>query len=357
MTGGFPDATFGFTAADFLRRAQGATLDVTGLGPTECPYHIVGSNQGWRLRSYLGSGDGPTMLIVSAPIKRPYIWDLAPSVSAIGACIRRGFRVFLIEWIAPREPEHGRGLIEYADDIGKNVVCVSEAGGLRPFLMGHSLGGTLAAIYAASEPGSIEGLILLGSPLCFGPGVSRFRDALVALTSGTRVGAGPIPGSLLSQLSALASPEEFVWARAIDATLSLFDRRAAELHIRIERWALDEVSLSGKLAGQTLQWLYREDRFYRTLLTVGDKVIGPLSLRSPTLAVVNSEDRIVPPEAVTPFLDAMPLGSARLLLYSGDVGVCLQHVAVLAGRRAHQRVWPAIVSWMNRHQEIRKSTR
>jgi len=343
------EAARGFAVADILRRAQGTALDLVGLGPRESEYQIVASSSGWRLRSYSSSGRGPTMLIVSAPIKRPYIWDLAPALSAVRLCEGQGFHIFLLEWIPPEESEHGRGLVEFVDDVGKAVARVADEVDARPFLVGHSLGGTLAAIWAALEPESIRGLVLLGSPLCFRPGISRFGDALVALAPVALTELDTIPGSLVSQLSALASPEEFMWARSVDATLSLADARASELHARIERWALDEVSLPGKLVVEILQWLYREDRFCRGVLRIRGQSIGPSSLRSPTLAVANTADQVVPPASVTNFLGAMPTGYAKLLTYSGDVGACLQHLAVLVGRLAHAQIWPAIMSWMNEH--------
>ena len=36
-------------------------------------------------------------------------------------------------------------------------------------------------------------------------------------------------------------------------------------HARIERWALDEVALPGKLVSDIVEQLYREDRFWRVL--------------------------------------------------------------------------------------------
>lgn len=341
------DAIVPFFATDIVRRAQGAALDLMGLGPSECPYEIVASGAGWRLRHYSGCNDGPAMLIVSAPIKRPYIWDLAPDMSAVRICKGRGLRVFLVEWMPPEYGGHRRGLSQYAEDIGNAVEFIAgETSAARPFVVGHSLGGTLAAIYAALEPERIEALVLLDAPLCFRAGVSRFGDALAGLAAFGLIGGGPIPGSLLSQISALASPEEFLWARAFDATISLADVHATELHARVERWTLDEVPLSGQLVEQIVQWLYREDRFCRGRLCVRGRIIGPSCLRMPTLAVVNTADRVAPPETVKPFLDEMPPGNAQLLLYSGDVGACLQHLAVLVGRQAHARIWPAIISWL-----------
>jgi len=68
--------------------------------------------------------------------------------------------------------------------------------GKKSIMMGHSLGGTLAGIYAASAPEAIGGLVLLGAPLCFGPGKSPFRDALVKLVPAPASDSDPYPGSI-----------------------------------------------------------------------------------------------------------------------------------------------------------------
>ncbi len=339
-----------FGMADGLRGIQGNALGLFGLGPTECGYRVIASGLGWRLRAYADGGarKGPAALIVSAPIKRPYIWDLCPAASAVRCCLRHQVRVYLIEWVPSRSGEAKLGLDEIADAIGECVTRVADdaGGGVRPFLMGHSLGGTFAAIFAALGTDRLQGVVLLGSPLCFRRGVSRFGDALVSIIPSAISEVELVPGSLLSQLSALASPETFVWSRFVDAALSMTDPRAIQIHARIERWALDEVPLSGKLVGQILQWLYREDRFCRESLSIRNRTVGPSCLRIPTLAVVNTSDEVAPPESVTHFLNAMPEGNARVIEYPGEIGVCLQHLAMLVGSRAHAEIWPKIISWL-----------
>jgi polyhydroxyalkanoate synthase subunit PhaC len=300
------------------------------------------------VRDYGGRAAGPPVLIVAAPIKRPYLWDLAPSVSAVRYCLRQRLRVYLLEWTPPSSGTGDAGLAEYADRaIGEAVATVSRAmGGMRPFLAGHSLGGTLAAIYAALRPRSVRGLVLLSAPLCFQPGVSRFRDAIVAMAPSSLSRTDVVPGSLLSQLSALASPETFVWSRLLDATLSSADPLAWQVHARVERWALDEVPLPGGLVHQMLEWLYRENQLCKGTLHIGRKTVGPSSLRLPTLAVVNTADEIAPLASVLPFCDAMPGPDVRVLEFPGEVGVGLQHLGILVGRHAYARVWPEIISWL-----------
>ena len=347
-----------FDATDVVRRLQGDALAALGLGASESPYSVIASGSHWRLRDYGHEHASKSLLIIAAPIKRPYIWDLAPSVSAIRFCLEHGLRVRLLEWIPASRETNGVGLDECALAISKCVALAArEDGGLKPFLSGHSLGGTLAAIYAARASDTIRGLLLLGAPLCFQPEQSGFRDALVALAPPSLPGANPFPGSLLSHMSALASPGTFIWSRLMDAVLSLADQHAMEIHARVERWALDEVALPGKLVQQILDWLYREDRFRRGLLKIDEQTIGPAGLSAPVLAIVNTVDDVAPMSSLKSFIDAMPSNTARVIEYSGETGACLQHLGILVGREARAKVWPDIMAWIDLHAEARSAER
>jgi len=98
--------------ADILRRVQGRTLQAVGFGPDECPYRVIASSPFWRLRDYGKDSATQSVLIVAAPIKRPYIWDLAPSASAIRYCLKEGLRVRLLEWLPASLTTGNNGLAE-----------------------------------------------------------------------------------------------------------------------------------------------------------------------------------------------------------------------------------------------------
>lgn len=229
--------------------------------------------------------------------------------------------------------------------ISEAVATITAAQGTKPCLIGHSLGGTLAAIYGAFQPESIKGLILLGAPLCFEPSESAFRDALVTLVSPNVPDRSPFPGSVLSYASALASPGTFVWSRLFDAVMSAADPLAMEIHARVERWALDEVPLPGKLVHHIIDWLYRENRFCHGALKIREKFVGPSDVSVATLAVVNIADEVAPPVSVKPFTDRMAK-NVRIIEYPGERGVCLQHLGILVGRNAQAHIWPQILSWL-----------
>ena len=337
-----------FGIADILRRAQGHAFGAFGLDPDECPYQVTASGPFWRLREYTKHDTGQSLLIVAAPIKRPYIWDLTSTTSAIRYCLGQDLRVRLLEWLPASRTTGNNGLTEYTEAIAECVAKISgESAGVKPFLIGHSLGGTLAAIFGALAPDSIRGLVLLGAPLCFRPATSRFRDALISLVPSGLGDAEPCPGSLLSHFSALASPDTFIWSRLTDAAFSVTDSHAMEIHARVERWALDEVPLPGKLVHQLIEWLYRENLFCQGALKIGGTLVGPESVSVPTLAVVNTADDVALLDSVKPFIDAMPASDARIIEYPGEIGVCLQHLGILIGREAHAQVWPDIASWID----------
>ena len=348
-----------FAMMDALRRTQGNALGAFGFGPAECAERVLASGRHWRLHAYSAARRGLPVLIVTAPIKRPYIWDLAPTRSAIRYCLNEQLSVYLLEWLTPASGQGSAGLAAYAGEAISECLAraVRDAGGEQLFLMGHSLGGTLAAIHAALNPQGVRGLVLLGAPLCFQPGVSGFRDALVSLVPPGLSDTDVVPGSLLSQVSAMASPSTFIWSRLMDAALSLTDPAATAIHARVERWGLDEAPLPGRLVQEIVDWLYREDRFYRGTLAVCGRDVGPSGLRLPTLMVINAADEIAPPASITPFAEAMPDRAARVIEYAGESGVGLQHLAILVGRHAYARIWPQIMSWIKASADLASSRR
>jgi len=333
---------------DVARRMQGEALAQAGYGQRESAYRVTTGGPRWRLRHYGGPDAQVPVLIVGAPIKRPYIWDLTPARSAVNLCRAHGLGVYLLEWTPPGAGDAHAGLAFHARDaIGAAVAHVTQAHeGRRPVLMGHSLGGTLAALYAALRPADLAGVVLLGAPLAFGEGSSGFRDSVTAMAPEDLSEIDVVPGALLSHLAAVADPASFVVARMADAGSALADPAAAAMQARVERWALDEMALPRALVSELLTWLYREDRFARGWLTLDGAPVRPSGMATPCLVVTNRDDSVAGPSAVRPAIADMPRGMAEVLEHDGEPGVGLQHLAILIGRTAHAHTWPRILDWM-----------
>lgn len=340
---------FVFDQLDGARRRTGRFLDAFGAGPQSTPSDIVAERPGLRLRHFPGApAGGPAVLLVPAPIKRWYIWDLEPQVSVVARAMAHGCDVHLVEWTDPGPAEQDLGLEDYASRMLHTCVeaVAARTGQSRVLVIGHSLGGTVAAVFAARHPDLVRGIALLEAPLHFGTDAGAFAPLVALAPAGRRLPAGTaVPGSFLNAVSGVADPVSFHVARYADLLASLGDRSRLATHLRVERWTLDESPLPGQLFEDVVERLYRRDEFASGTLAVTGRHVGPATLTAPMFTVVNPYSRVIPPESILPFHHAAAGTTKRLLRYRGDVGVAIQHVGVLVGRNAHRHLWPILLDW------------
>lgn len=340
-----------FQMVDTLRRHCGAWLDALGLGPQEACYRIIAEQPGMRLRAYqdpLGeaSPQTPAVLILPAPFKRSYIWDLRPDVSVVRRCQESGLQVFLVEW---RDPGAGEdfGLAHYAEAFPRAATeaIFTAAAPQSLTVAGHSLGGTFAAIFAALHSDWVQDLWLIDAPLVFAAEAGdRLAAALrwIDLDWVAAVEAGPVPGSLISALAAATLPDEFLLGRGVDLLASSWDADRRRLHAQVLRWTLDELPLTARLFSEVAKQLYTEDRFRKGSLSIGNRQLGLGDLRTGVAAVVNLASNVVPVSSLMEGLRLTRAPSIRRIDYEPDLGCALQHVGPLVAPRAHAEIWPEL---------------
>lgn len=298
-----------------------------------------------------GSGGRPPLLVLPAPFKRAYIWDLLPEVSVIRAAQAAGLRPYLLEWLDPPAGERGGSLADYACRLPEAAVnaVLHECGGTRVHLIGHSLGGTFAAIFASLRPERVGRLGLIDAPLAFGrdggpiaEAVRRGPDARAI----TALFGGPVPGAAIDVFSVAAVPDAFVAQRWADLFASLPSAEALRIHLGVLRWTLDEFPLADLLFEEIAEDLYHHDRFRQGGLALGDVTAALARLEAPVAAVLNPAGRVVPPVSVLAGLRAARSRERLVLRYRPEPGPAIQHLGPLVAPNAHRRLWPRILRWL-----------
>ena len=128
----------------------------------------------------------------------------------------------------------------------------------------------------------------MDAPLAFGPGRGGPIADAVAAGPHARVlrqlaGGSPVSGFFLGLLGTAAVPDAFVLQRWIDLGSSVADPLLAAIHMRVDRWMLDEPAMPGRLFEEVVEQLYREDRLVVGTFPVGNSQASLFRLRSSVL--------------------------------------------------------------------------
>jgi len=326
----------------FSRMADLVTLDI-GQTPAETLY----TENKVRLLQYESATDGrhdTPILLVYAVINRPYILDLQSERSVVRQFIERGFDVYLLDWGEPTRLDTALGFEDYVERYLAHAVDVvrNQSGRASIHLFGYCTGGTLATIFAALHPDVIRTLGLLAPILSFetDEGILKtwgrewhVEPEMVSETFGNA------PGELLATEFSKQDPVEFYLARYLRLAEHLDDREYVERALRRLRWGQETVDVPGRLYGEFLRDLYREDRLMANDLIVGGKHVDLDQLRMPILDILGTEDRFIPAAASLPFMDTVPSPDTTVIEFPTD------HIGLSVGEHAHAELWPTICDW------------
>lgn len=268
------------------------------------PEHPVCWSAG-AVRLFDHGGRGRPVLIVPSLINRSDILDLDPNRSLLADIRDAGFRPMQIDW---GDPECGcqRDLSGHVADILAPALThvTTQAGGPVP-VVGYCIGGTLAAGLAATVPGSVSGLCLIGAPWSFGAatgavGALRAQalgigaDRCRAIVSQIAAIYGVVPAEVFQLLFALIAPLQALQKFPPFAQHDPSGPDAARF-VAVESWLNDPVHVGAAVARQLLIDWYLSDQTGRGRWRVGPHLVAPATLPHPVLAVSGRRDHIVSP--------------------------------------------------------------
>jgi len=134
-------------------------------------------------------------------------------------------------------------------------------------------------------------------------------------------------------LDPFAAERKFIRFATLDP-----DSNDARSFVAVEDWINDGVPLAIGVARDCVRSWYRDNEPGRGLWRVAGRLVRPQALHRPSLVVVPSRDRIVPPGSAEPL--AAALGTTTVLRPP------LGHIGMMSAARAPDLPWTPIANWL-----------
>lgn len=339
--------------------AQNA-LEMMRLGrltePTSTPFSVVHQTPVYSLRHYGEDDRSPTLsaplLLVPPLMVASEIYDMAPDVSAVGALLRSGIDVWLVDFGAPEKQEGGleRTLDDHVLAVSDAVTRVREATGHDVHLAGYSQGGMFcyqAAAYRRSD--GIASLITFGSPVHIHRNLPGVHEGMVAELARTLKAAveGPlqrvrgIPGFFTSTGFKLLSVRKEA-QQLVDFVMKLHDREALEQRERRRRFLAGEgfVAWPGPALRQFVREFVIQNRMLAGGFVIDGQTLSLADIHCPVLYFVGLNDTIARPSAVRPVRGIVDTDRVH------EVTLRAGHFGLVVGSRASTETWPTVSQWM-----------
>ena len=296
------------------------------------------------------------VLIVYAPILRPYILDLVPGNSFVEYLLREGFDVYLLDW-GNAGPEDKRlsfedWILDYMPEAVESVLKNSGAQGLTVF--GYCQGGTMSAIYASLFPEEhLKNLILLATPTNFAPedpGIFGLwtlwsRNSENYFDPDLIVEAfGNIPedflrrlaetqASALKPLPDLAGSYAKMWDR-------IMPKKTLTTWLAVSKWVDDGTPFPGEAFKQWIREFYQQNKLPKGEMELRGQRVDLSNIECPLLNVAGSKDFICPVAQAEATMDLVGSRDKEFLVL--DAG----HVGLMTGPVAKKELWPRVGSWL-----------
>jgi polyhydroxyalkanoate synthase len=301
-----------------------------------------------RLLDYGGEAAGPVLLVVPSLINRFYVLDLLPERSFLRHLAGRGLRPLVVDWGAPGKEECKFDLTDYvAGRLEGAFDAALRVAGAPIGVAGYCMGGLFALALALRRPDETACLAVLATPWDFhaerAPPARFFgliADCLPLLCDDQGALPVEVVQSLFFMLDPFSAERKFTRFAALDP-----NGDKARAFVALEDWVNDGVPLAAGVARDCARSWYGDNEPARGLWQMGGETVDPKQLRSPTLVVVPSRDRIVPPSSAE--LLAAALGGATVLRPP------LGHVGMMSAARAPAMLWTAIADWLRAQMNAR----
>lgn len=288
------------------------------------------------------------VLCVPSLINQYYVMDLAPERSLVGALLKRGLNVFMLDWGTATEADRVRPLDDYITGrLGRCVEVVRrEAGADAVALLGYCIGGMMAAVYTVLRPSEVAALVNLAGPINYhDDGIYSVWTRPEYLDADLLVDTlGNIPAELLNFTFHMVRPTDEL-LRALD----YWERRDDETFVRhfaaMQLWTHDPTPFPGEAFRKYIKDLYQRNALMDGTFTIGEQLIDLSRITAPTLTIAARRDHIAPWASVAVLHERISSADKQLIVLESG------HIGMVVGASASEQLWPQLGAWLEQRAQ------
>ena len=284
------------------------------------------------------------ILIVMATTNRGYILDMLPGQSLIEFLLKRGYDVYMMDWLPPKPEEKSLGMENYVlDFIPDCIRRVQEDSGEQDVsVIGYCFGGVLSLLYGSIfNDGPMKNLVCFTTPIDFRELklFHSFADRRYFDVDRLVDSVGNVPPEMI-----LSSFEMLRPASRVTSQVQLWDNIWNDEYVKsyrmFDRWATDALPLAGEYFRDITRDLMWDNKLFNDTMTVRGRKADIANIKVPILHAIAEHDHIVPYEAAKHLIAKGGSQDKEEVMLKGG------HVSLIAGANAIKRLWPKLDSWL-----------
>ncbi|MBN9512206.1 MAG: alpha/beta fold hydrolase [Alphaproteobacteria bacterium] len=283
------------------------------------------------------------VLVVPSLINRWEVLDLTAEKSLLRAMAARGLRPYLVDWGTPNAEERRFDTAAYVARLERAVAFLARRARRAPAVMGYCMGGTLTVALAARQPRRVAGLALLAAPWDFHADRTgqAFLVASGPLLAQVADKVGELPVDILQTL--FWSLDPWLAVKKFGRFLGMDQQGdSAREFVLLEDWLNDGAPLAGPTARECLVGWYGDNTPGAGQWVVNGRRIVPSKINVPSLVMIPSGDRIVPPLSAAALADPV-----KGLRNATRIDLPLGHIGMVVSSRARDLCWTPLLEWLS----------
>ncbi len=337
--------------AELLKLAQGLRDALGAPAPVALSRRTVVGFRGKAKLYYYPPKDGgrlktPLVLFPYLGISRPYIFDLRPGESFAEFLYESGVPFYLCDWGTFGPEDRNMGMEDVIGDMIPSLLrqAVQHSGAESVTCFGYCMGVPMTAAAIAAQPHlPVKNYLSIVGPIDFSVGdFPRMTDDDKFDVDAILETFDMMPAEFVRSGFKMLNPMGDV-NQAQSLLQNATNPQWLVGYKAMNRWASEWLPLPKQFFRLWVRNFYQRNELFLGNFRVNGEVVNLRDLTMPVLCIGASRDDIVPPASARALIDSVGSTDKEFMELEGG------HISVIAGRRAQQQVWPALLKWLQDH--------